>query len=211
MKSRHMVTFCCPINIMSKRKCNEVDVFRCSICLDDHCVADKTSVRTCRSHFFCKKSLSEYVRRRVLEADTKIRCPYPNCKAFFRKNEIAKLTTNEDFQKYKRFRKMADNKNYRECSKCHSGTTSGSADMPDITCENCFNTYCFIHGDSHTNYTCENYLHEQNDLKSIDTIQRTTRPCPGKTCGYRIEKNGGCTSVKCRCGQVCHFQYFSIL
>jgi hypothetical protein len=186
---------------MVKRKHAKVVEFSCAICLDNHSQATKTSVRTCRNHFFCKESLATYVRSNLHTVVTKdkIRCPSPGCMAYFRDKEISSLLTKEDFNKYKRFKTMAANEDYRECSQCHAGTVSGSADSPDITCQSCAFTFCFTHGDAHPHSTCAAY---EDDQKTDETIQRTTRLCPKRTCSYRIEKNGGCHMVQCRCGQV---------
>ena len=192
-------------SIMVKRKRDDFVKFSCAICLEDHLLGEKTSVNTCRLHFYCKESLAQYVLSKVNDAVTKIRCPAPGCMTYFRDSEVASLVTQEDMKKYKRFKLMKEHPDYRECSKCHTGTICGSVDKPDIKCEKCSLNFCFTHGDTHRKTKCVVYQQLQqveNDNKSIETIARTTRLCPRKSCPYRIEKNGGCSSVQCRCGQV---------
>ena len=184
---------------MPKRKSLSGD-FYCSICLMNHPIQEAVSVKTCRHHCYCEETLQQYVSSQVNDAVTKIRCPHPQCNKYFRDDEVSNLTSRALFRKYKRFKTIKEYENYRECPACSTGTIEGSEKNPSIKCKNCSHCYCFIHGDGHKYKSCKEY--EIEIQKSRETILKTTRACPWPSCKYRIEKNGGCPSMRCKCGRV---------
>ncbi|KAK4130247.1 hypothetical protein BT67DRAFT_391613 [Trichocladium antarcticum] len=93
---------------------------------------------------------------------------------------------------------------------CGSGQIhDGGLDQPIVKCGSCGGQTCFLHRVLwHTGMTCdewsslteatsatsrastETFLQRAQELRaSKETIDRTTKPCPG--CGWDIEKNGG--------------------
>jgi hypothetical protein len=190
---------------MGKRKHAQfAEEFNCAICLENHPKAEKKSVKTCRRHYFCEEVMKHHVRTKIADAVVKIRCPSPGCRAYFRDDEVALLVTKRDMHKYKRFQAMRDNENFRECSQCQAGTIDGSLEVPKIICKSCSHHFCLTHGDAHPHTTCTVYENsaEVRSERSEVKIMETTRACPRKACMFRIEKNGGCPEMHCKCGQV---------
>lgn len=191
---------------MAKRSGSEVQNFDCAICLETHPVEEEASVASCHFHSFCKDSLKDYLLYQMSEGVLKIRCPADRCRTYFRDEEIEALVTSVDkVSKYKRMKLLAENEHYRECSKCLSVNSLGSLDQPNLTCSTCNHKFCFVHGDSHGGIDCT--IDASEEKATAKTIKDTTRSCPKETCSYRIEKDGGCTSMICRCGQVCKAMY----
>jgi len=71
-----------------------------------------------------------------------------------------------------------------------------------LSCGSCHRTFCPIHGSSHPNESCDQYLYRQKTDRESQTeraLNRYTRAC--SHCGGRIQKGGGCDHVVCTaCG-----------
>ena len=185
---------------MSKRQLKSKPEHNCAICRETHPRKEMVSVKTCRSHSFCKDSMSAYLLFKIKMGEVKIRCPAIGCKAYFREKEIEKLTTSDGLKRYKRVKLLETDDEYRECSKCSELIHDGSVYQPEISCKHCNHKFCFVHGDAHPDMDCLTFL--SSDIESEITIARTTKKCPRLTCPNRIEKYGGCHSMICRCGEV---------
>ncbi|KAF2755675.1 hypothetical protein EJ05DRAFT_540349 [Pseudovirgaria hyperparasitica] len=94
---------------------------------------------------------------------------------------------------------------------CTSGQIHPSpSSNPIMTCVSCTVSWCLTHKMSwHVGETCAAYdkrlsseakakQRAKEDAESESTIKETAKQCPGKGCGYWIEKNHGCDHMTCR-------------
>ena len=123
------------------------------------------------------------------------------CKSLFTSLEIKCLVSNEYYEKYKRFKAIKENPNFRECPKCQSVSLSGSDIQPIIICIQCNYQFCFIHDDAHPNNNCIEYTNNlsnriRKELNETElSVKKTTKICPNNNCNAPTEKNGGCNHM----------------
>ena len=79
-----------------------------------------------------------------------------------------------------------------------------------FSCVECGFRICIIHENTwHEGETCEEYDYRLSGRKEKDqqrqeeasaaAISKFTKKCPGKKCGWNIEKNDGCDHMTCEC------------
>ncbi|KAK8869304.1 ring finger protein [Apiospora arundinis] len=87
---------------------------------------------------------------------------------------------------------------------CHAGHLHAGSG-PIFRCVQCGNRSCIKHNVLwHEGMTCAEYdssarssQREKEEAASIEKVKETSRPCPGRGCGWRIEKKGGCDHMTC--------------
>lgn len=74
----------------------------------------------------------------------------------------------------------------------------------------CQSRFCTAHkdGNLHEGETCEEYEYRRSGQKEKDekaqeeasakAITKLAKKCPGKNCGWQIEKNEGCDHMTCK-------------
>lgn len=104
---------------------------------------------------------------------------------------------------------------------CDSGQIhEGGEESPIVTCRKCGEKMCYVHGVRwHEGQTCAAFQAEKEREEreaaavaaagmraTLEHLRTKTKACPGRSCGVRIEKNGGCDHMICkRCGH--HFSW----
>lgn len=104
---------------------------------------------------------------------------------------------------------------------CDSGQIhEGGEESPIVTCRKCGEKMCYVHGVRwHEGQTCAAFQAEKERKEreeaavaaagmraTLEHLRTKTKACPGRSCGVRIEKNGGCDHMICkRCGH--HFSW----
>ena len=170
----------------------------CRLCLEQHQSNKQSFTLTSCSHTFCKKLLQKYEVGLVYR-----KCICPCCTANLDERDIKKLLPRRVLAGYIRRNILQQNPTYRECPFCDELCKDGGPDNKKIKCSNCARTFCYDHGNAHRpQMLCSTYeaRFEAVQRPSLETVKATTRGCP--CCGVRIEKNGGCPYVRCRCGAV---------
>lgn len=100
--------------------------------------------------------------------------------------------------------------NFRWCLNTTQNCCSGQihdngTDGPIFRCVSCGFKLCVIHEQAwHEGVTCKQYdcrmsekKRRHEDEASKKKIKETTKKCPGRTCGWNIEKNSGCDHMIC--------------
>jgi hypothetical protein len=178
-----------------------IEIFYCPICLENQPTSLSIELSPCHCHF-CHESLQRYYETLILEGHvSSFHCP--SCSTDISSNQIQQIISPQIFSKYLRFVTMKEHAGYRECPSCHHPTI-GSNEQITIICEQCHESFCYLHSNAHQGRTCQQYLLSQKGIESKNQklIKRMSRRCP--SCGCHTEKNGGCNHMTCRaCGEVC--------
>ena len=98
---------------------------------------------------------------------------------------------------------------FRSClsASCENGQVHHNLLDPCVRCKDCGAKSCLNHGIPwHEGYTCASYDNMHPGAISMRTseerIQTLAKRCPGRGCGFYVEKDGGCDHMYCpRCQQ----------
>jgi hypothetical protein len=183
-----------------------VPLFLCAICLENHGVEDSFSLQSCTPHHtFCKESMGMFLSSQISDgAVTSLKCPcygQDECNGIFSKDEVRALVDEPCYEQFSRLLEIKTNPNARECPSCSKFSTTGSEDSPEITCEDCRTSFCYLHNNAHPSMSCQEYVRRtaKTDMRSIATIKATSRKCP--QCKAPTQKISGCNHMTC---QHCH-------
>eukprot|EP00968_Pinguiococcus_pyrenoidosus_P011249 scaffold898_cov229-Pinguiococcus_pyrenoidosus.AAC.13 len=180
----------------------------CGICLENVDVATTTNLEgsggPC-SHRFCKSCLSSYLSSRVRDGHTMTSCPNfqtDQCTAVASEEDHERLLPPEDYRKYLRFRRIAENENWRDCPKCEEQVL-GSPQQPALVCHRCGygrreGEFCFFHANAHVGMSCAEYNRSRavQERSSEALVNKLSKKCP--RCGAPTIKNGGCNHMTCQ-------------
>lgn len=162
-----------------------------------------------RKRTICDDCLNQYIMTCFQSTvSVRIECPEANCKIKFNSAQIRQiLIKNSDksqVENYDRFlqnHKLRGNPDFVRCAYgCGWGQLHQDLSHPQVTCLNCQRVTCAIHNVQwHEKITCEDYdrLHGMTDPQTTEWIKRNTKACP--RCNSRIERNGGCSHMRCKC------------
>lgn len=181
---------------------------------------------SCCNHNFCSECLAGYLISKIQDGDINIKCFWcsastnfssqtreivnnvreQSCHALICESDIEKLLLPShitEWEKYNRFKFFKTNPNARECPYCFHRQLDGSAEKPEIVCDNesCKKDYCFLHSAAHAGLTCEDYdaRERAENSQSQILVNESSKPCP--VCKMPISKDGGCNHIKCSfCG-----------
>jgi hypothetical protein len=141
-----------------------------------------------------------------------IKCPSNTCEEELDGKDVQANTPVETFRAYNEFvtnRALSSDPNFRWCSgrtndgqdSCPWGQLISHSGPHQWRCVKCQQLNCFAcKGPGHPDESCERYKARQNDSGANDQrILQLTKKCPKNGCGNRIEKNGGCINMKCKC------------
>eukprot|EP00736_Rhodelphis_marinus_P008721 Rmarinus@m.19117 len=169
------------------------DVYKCPSATGDITQSD---------HTFCADCISTWIRTQIMTSGVyPVRCPMLNhCTQTLNMEVIEKYVGHDTdlMTKYHRFMNLQE-PNSRSCPYCDT-VQSGDPDNPDITCRSCERVFCYFHASMHEGSRCNRRSNERvlKRIRNKVWKMRKTRKCPH--CRMRIEKNGGCPSMTCRCG-----------
>jgi len=118
------------------------------------------------------------------------------CDVKMSEEDILLCVPDDIAEKYRRFKENLENPDTRQCSKCE-WSQRGDPKNPAIKCEKCGHIYCYTHGDTHPNSSCNDYdrTHRRENLINSALIAKITKPCP--KCKSPIQKRSGCNHMKC--------------
>lgn len=169
----------------------------CAICgeNDNGAIPCKWCLTQC-----CQLCLTEHVLTRIKNKEMPVVCPGANCLGVIshKTAEAVLASLPDELENYCKLRTLKDNPNARLCPGCRHVVTTGSAKSPNLTCENCNLLFCFHHETAHANRRCPG-LRTNIGWRNVLWQWIYTKKCPA--CKTRIEKNGGCSKMKCsKCG-----------
>jgi hypothetical protein len=194
----------------------------CDICFELKS-GDRFTVLECK-HEFCNQCIQLMIESAVAECNFQIKCPKLGCRALLGPHEIRRILDNRTlFDQWTEltlkhaFQTMDD---FCWCPRCSSIAVE---DFEDNTadCSRCYYVFCTLCMDSrHPGVQCvsmETKLEmlkkkadggkaeaiaqlrrKEQELKSLNLIEKTTKPCP--SCGEGVEKTEGCNKMTCVCG-----------
>ena len=166
--------------------------YLCPVCFCSY--PSLISVPEC-GHKFCSDCISSYLSLKISESQVdRIPCLAESCEASLSSSFISKYTTEEVFNKYKRFRerkKLVRRPNFKCCPQPNCEGYSLTKPPAKGKCNLCQFEYCSV---------CFEAWHSFGKCKT-DGFQ----PWPGiklcPQCKFKVEKNGGCLHMKCaHCG-----------
>eukprot|EP00730_Choanoeca_flexa_P004872 TRINITY_DN11828_c0_g1_i1.p1 TRINITY_DN11828_c0_g1~~TRINITY_DN11828_c0_g1_i1.p1 ORF type:complete len:537 (+),score=42.57 TRINITY_DN11828_c0_g1_i1:170-1780(+) len=85
------------------------------------------------------------------------------------------------------------------CPNCNAIVTCRNLNQPQVRCQDCSTSFCFYHGLDHQGRHCP--IPRESAYRRFRSwlwLRANTRECPN--CHNRIQKNGGCPHMTCRCG-----------
>lgn len=126
--------------------------------------------------------------------------------------ELSDLKTHAEKKTYQRieaYHRRAKQAAIPDFQFCQTPGCEGGAVHPDINtplfCTDCNSVSCVSCGGQwHNGQSCTQRITEQrahDEALSEKEVAETAKVCPGKGCGARIQKNGGCLHMTCT---VCH-------
>lgn len=171
-------------------------------------------------HWYCQTCWDNYLRIAVTDRQVKISCPCSGCKMIVTLDMIKFLCSNELYVEAQKIlvKAFIEERRDRKVIATYCKNPIGcngvlllaeDANYTEATCSLCTSTYCVVCDlPPHAPVPCEfladweqrgGYLEtgQDEDMEARRIKQLTTKPCP--KCGTRIEKNGGCPHMSCRC------------
>jgi hypothetical protein len=170
------------------------------------CGGGKAGWTGCCGTRVCSGCFSQYLRLKIMEGDTVLRCP-GQCRRDLSEAEVRRHVPSL-WQRVEKFRRLRNNANLRECPPCGC-LNEGSHQSPDMTCMSCRASFCFHHGLAHTGVACREYNRmarfapasgsvSGHHIRTRLKIRLATQACP--RCHARVQRSGGCAHMTCRCG-----------
>ena len=188
-------------------------LFTCQICFDDGLLVDDERNFGCVhcGMRFCNHCMEGHINARISERDVfPIQCLSYDCPGQIPHNTAKIFIEDEAKQKLERWRRLEEDPSVRECPSCCALVSGGSSKSPDLICPNpaCAVTdFCYFHGAAHIGRSCKKSM-KPPGVPIMERLRvrlwqaRHTRKCP--KCHARIQKNGGCNHMTCRCGhEIC--------
>eukprot|EP00978_Attheya_sp_CCMP212_P023301 scaffold71067_cov51-Attheya_sp.AAC.2 len=204
----------------------------CRDCVQQHCsiaVEERQLPIACPGAALdaCSSFLTdEEVERAFASSPGKLNADDAKCQGGHESSRLDALrswTQSSFWAKYVRACKMKKDPTLQVCTKCSSmvsldedmdisivsqGTLQGNGGK-DLTCTQCEHTFCSIHGDSHLNLPCKDYVNLLLNNDTLDSIEKirtetelslafihdTSKKCPH--CYVAVSKSAGCDHIVC--------------
>jgi len=151
----------------------------------------------------CGSCMTQYLEAQIQDSSRDLQCP-GQCRRTLTDEEVSLFVTRDAMQKFTTRRALRLNADLRACPGC-AHLNQSSAVAPDMICERCNISFCFHHDLQHPGLSCRSYTSSSmsrsqpvQEWKTALTLARTTIACP--SCRARIQRNGGCSRITCRCG-----------
>ncbi|OJD36572.1 ring finger protein [Diplodia corticola] len=188
---------------------------QCAVCGDSKAFAefpDETRLHCKHAWSTCRECAQAWV---AAELETNgwdhIKCTETGCKAFLNHTDILQLADSATFQRYDSLATRAHLSalpDFVWClsASCTSGQIHEDGSGPIFKCIGCKKRFCTQHKMPwHRGETCAQYdqrvsreKQEDEERATKKMLKKTTKQCPGKSCGWMIEKNHGCDHMTCR-------------
>lgn len=192
-----------PIHFKKHKKKSDNET--CLICLDDEDNGLDLYSLPCK-HYFCKDCIRDHIKFQVAACKYEISCPDSSCKCRIVQKDIQKFCGPEIAHKY--FNTIIEsqinlNPNLHHCAResCPSILSISSVGLGNVaTCNSCGCQMCWkCKSKSHAPLDCDlvpKWLEiSKEENAELKWIKENTKECP--KCHERIERNGGCTYIKC--------------
>ncbi len=179
--------------------------------MDDKDVKDFITL-ACGHGDCCKECLIQHINHPLNEKVAGgLICPNKECKQKLTDNDVRTVLVNNkemidkynDYLMHLYFMDLMMKGQAKHCPtpNCNGWyEVEGSVIETDYECPLCHQHYCSncqLQHDAMTSCDAAKRA-AQPGMSNADWIEQNTKPCP--KCGNRIEKNGGCPYVYCRCG-----------
>ena len=211
-------------DIFGRRSLNNKIELLNSACIDCGICGEKTNedemfaLNCC--HWYCQNCWENYLRIATTDREVKVSCPCSDCKLIVTLDMIKFLCKNDLYIEARKLlvKAFVEEKRDRKVIATYCKNPIGcngvllmaeDANCTEATCSLCASTYCFVCDlPPHAPVPCDlladweqrgGYLEtgQDADMEARKIKQLTTKPCP--KCGTRIEKNGGCPHMSCKC------------
>ncbi|KAF6175335.1 hypothetical protein GIB67_021840 [Kingdonia uniflora] len=186
--------------------------FICEICTEIMS-PNKRFNNECCKHDFCVDCVAKYIKVKVFDDVSKIKCPDPDCVAFLDCLSCQLILSKDVFEKW--CDNLCDSKILvlemvycpdPSCSALILNECGGRVEKSE--CPHCKKQFCFTcKVPWHSGYQCKEFAEEMKDsnyllFEKLAKLKAWKR-CP--TCNYFVERRSGCRNVRCRCGtDFCH-------
>ena len=181
----------------------------CAVCDESFLVPELPALLNCKHPpQTCKTCFQRWISEQLTEKGwNKINCP--ECKSRLEHEEVKTYAAPDVWEKYDRLSAQsvfASDPNFRWCltSGCASGQIheAGLSD-PEFTCITCHSKFCIAcKVPWHQGETCKEYNYKASGQQARDqavqeaasekAVGKLSKKCPGRGCGYNIEKISGC-------------------
>ncbi|KAF2271075.1 hypothetical protein CC78DRAFT_528017 [Lojkania enalia] len=188
----------------------------CVVCGEDVLVAEFPALVDCAHEpETCPKCYQGWIESELNSKRwDEIRCPGSECRVILKHYEVQQYATPEVYARFDQLSArsaLSDDPDFRWCRarNCTSGQIHVSGEEGNIfRCVECGFKVCIVHEDTwHEGETCDEYDYRVSGRKEKDqkaqeeasakALKKFTKKCPGKKCGWNIEKNDGCDHMTC--------------
>jgi hypothetical protein len=156
-------------------------------------------------HEYCKNCISEYIRVKIDDSETLIRCPNENCGTEIPRDEIKDIIQDDDelSKRYNICIEGYDKLFLIKCPKCDAMCRKKSS-KNYVQCNSCEHKYCYLCREDHYSDECPNQRVIDDEFDDICQAMdgADLKKCP--VCKIIIEKVDGCNSCRCR---MCHSKF----
>ncbi|XP_004295315.1 PREDICTED: probable E3 ubiquitin-protein ligase RNF144A-B [Fragaria vesca subsp. vesca] len=194
---------------------NEAPSFACDICVEAKPAHESFGIKNC-SHVYCTDCVVKYVDSKLQENIASIGCLVPDCKGSLDPEHCHSILKPEVFEKWGRIlcedMIIGSQKFYCPFKDCSAMLIDDGAEaVRESECPNCKRLFCAqCKVPWHAQLTCSQFKRRStNDPEKEDIMmeklafKKHWRKCPW--CGIYVERTGGCTSIRCRCGTYFNF------
>ncbi|KAG8751288.1 hypothetical protein FRC14_008027 [Serendipita sp. 396] len=156
----------------------------------NYCDDDLLPTLACNHELnLCSTHIKRFIRSNIAEAHCRIKCPQANCQTLISDADVERCIDEKDLPKFIQLCLQdltRDHPDFTMCPTCGAGQYHlGGNDAPIVTCESCFEVYCFkdkIHWTD--DHSCDNYgTHSgarlPNDVKACPNCTRHMKRVAG--------------------------------
>jgi len=183
----------------------------CCVCFEDGFLIDATA---CCTHppDTCKDCMANYIRSNYgAGVPSHVICPYPKCGSVFGVADLKKFILKTELLKWENnanFREIEKDPHFMWCAKtgCGYGGIVDTEYYSFFTCKKCNTRTCCRHRTvMHENISCDEYDEQQQrnaEKESEKYLKTIPKSCP--LCHVKIERDGGCSHIKC---VMCQYEF----
>ncbi|KAL4582955.1 hypothetical protein LXL04_007517 [Taraxacum kok-saghyz] len=177
----------------------------CGICMDTKSGSEMFSNPKVCGHLFCLDCIRQHVSVKIQENVAMVKCPDPTCKSLIGPEVCGSIVPKQVLERWedalceswilKKFYCP-----FKDCSAMlvdDSGKVVTSSECPN--CNRLFCAQCKVAW--HSGLNCREYKkrNPEEDIMLMELAKNEKwQRCP--SCNYLVEKRGGCSIIKCRCG-----------
>ena len=193
--------------IKEKAEAAGAEGWECPVCISD-IDRDDIGILEC-GHLFHPECIQAYLKQKIENNEMKIECPMEECSLVLDPQDIFKYvdqTLKDRFERFTFNNFVEDNDLVSWCPTINCPAVFLAEEEHDnYNCPICGQHYCLrCRAFFHHGMTCAEYrvthTHDKNDDDFLKFVKGSKfKQCP--KCGYWVERNKGCSTMKCKCGQ----------